>query len=296
MQLKSLLKNKRVNGWYLFWAVVVLMSVSVVLVMSGKDMSGPEQVSAIIAYSVRWSVPWLYLAFAASSLQILFSSDITRWLLRNRRIFGLCFAVGMSWQISFIICLVTVHSDYYSTEVYVLRDVIEGLTGYVFLFAMTVTSFKGTRSRMKPKHWKNMHKWGIYFLWAYAFSVYWHALYYYQDPDWVDYLYYLGGLLALSLRIAAWSKLRLQKMTGYEQRTKMSRMLSSLGVALIALGFIGAALGALWSALAYEHLWDVGVFQPLELYMPYWPFIPYLPLFVVMAGAALRVKAIRTLG
>ena len=45
----------------------------------------------------------------------------------------------------------TVHSDYYINEVYVLRDAIEGVVGYTGLLAMVITTFKFGRSRLKPK-------------------------------------------------------------------------------------------------------------------------------------------------
>lgn len=300
MTLKSVLQKKIINEWYLLALVASVLSAAVLVTMSGLDMSGAEQVSAMIAYSVRWSVPWLYLAFAASSLQLLFANDLTRWLLRNRKIMGLSFAVGMGWQVTFILWLVLGHTDYYVDEVYVLRDAIEGVVGYAFLAAMTVTSFKKTRAMMRPGHWKKLHTWGIYFLWAYAFSVYWHNLFYYPglewnyQPDWVDYVYYAGGLLAISARIAAWSKKELQKAAKQQRLAASGGGLLILAVVLMVLGGVGTVAGTLWGLMAYEYLWDTMIFQPLELYVPYWPFIPYLPLFLLMLGAALRVRALRT--
>jgi hypothetical protein len=64
---------------------------------------------------------------------------------------------------------------------------------------------------MNPRHWKLLHKGGIYWLWAYAWSVYWWNLFYYQDPVALDYIYYWGGYLAWGLRLWAWSKTRLQQ-------------------------------------------------------------------------------------
>ena len=81
--------------------------------------------------------------------------------MRNRKNIGICFAAAMGWQLLFIVWLVSVHSDYYVAEVYVLRDVIEGATGYLFLIAMTLTTFKFGRKRLKPRQWKLLHKSGI---------------------------------------------------------------------------------------------------------------------------------------
>ena len=89
--------------WNLFFVVTIPMSVAVGLQMKTLDLSMAGDVSSMIQYTVRWSVPWLYLAFAASSLAALFPGKISRWLLRNRRYIGLCFAGGMAWQLTFII-------------------------------------------------------------------------------------------------------------------------------------------------------------------------------------------------
>lgn len=60
----------------------------------------------MIQLSVRLSVPWLFIAFVASSLHVVFPSTFSRWLLRNRKIIGLCFAAAMAWQLLFILWLV----------------------------------------------------------------------------------------------------------------------------------------------------------------------------------------------
>lgn len=291
MALKTFLQQKPLNEWGLYWLVCAPMAVAMIATIAMTNVSAAEGVSSLIAYSVRWSVPWIYIAFAASSLQVLFKSDLSRWLLRNRKIFGLCFATGMTWQIGFIIWLVGWHRDYYVQEVYVLRDVIEGLTGYAFLLAMTVTSFKPWRKRLSSKQWKTLHTWGIYFLWAYAFSVYWHELFYYREPDTVDYIYFFAGLLAWLLRLAAWSRNESNK------RARDSAIVGGGNFMLVALGLFalaGAALAmissGLWEGWAYENFYGFGFTLWLELYMPYWPFIPYLPLMLASVGAYLLVS------
>ena len=289
MDIKTFLRQNIINEWRLYYLLCVPMSIAMIGTMMTVDMAAAEGVSSMIAYSVRWSIPFLYLAFAASALQQLFSSEWTRWLLRNRKIMGLSFATGMTWQISFIICLVGWHRDYYVEEVYVLRDVIEGLMGYLFLFAMVVTSFKRWRKRLTSRQLKTLHTYGIYFLWAYAFSVYWHALFYYTEPDAIDYLYYVGGLLAWSLRLAAWCKKKLLKSVAEQGNTPA--LVS--GVAILLFALFGVFSGSWWQAPAYEHLYDFGFTLWLELYMPYWPFIPYLPLLIALPGAWLLVRGWR---
>jgi hypothetical protein len=205
----ELLKSKTINGWNLFWLITAPISLVMVLTMIRVDLSSAEAVSSMIQLSVRCAVPWLYLAFAASALQVVFPGSFSRWLLRNRKIIGLCFAAAMAWQLFFILWLVGIHTEYYVNDVYVLSDVVEGVLGYTFLIAMVLTSFKFGRSRLTPKQWKLLHTSGIYWLWVYAWSVYWFNLFYYQDPAVpIDYVYYWGGFMAWGLRLCAWSKRR----------------------------------------------------------------------------------------
>ena len=204
----SALKSKYLNGWGLFALVVAPMCTAVLLQMATVDLANPRYVSSMIQFSVRLAVPWLYLAFAASSLAIIFPGLISRWLLRNRRIMGLCFAAGMAWQLLFIVWMVLGHWDYYVEEAYSYFDLAEQLPGYLILIAMTLTSFRPGRSLLGAKQWKILHKGGIYFLWGVVWSTYWFELYYYDDIQVIDYVYYWMGFAAWAVRMAAWSKKR----------------------------------------------------------------------------------------
>lgn len=206
----KLLQHKIINGWNLWLSITVPISIAVVIAMSRVDLAQAENVSSMIQFTVRCAVPLLYVVFAASSLQVLFPSPFGRWLLRNRKYVGLSFAVAMGWQLLFILWLVGIHTEHYVEEVYLLSDAIEGVAGYTFLLAMVLTSFKFGRNRLSGKQWKLLHRTAIYYLWAYAWSVYWFDLFYYDDPVLIDYVYYWAGFLAWGLRMCAWSKKQMQ--------------------------------------------------------------------------------------
>jgi hypothetical protein len=258
--------------------------------MTRTDLGTAEGVASMITLSVRCAVPLLYLAFAASSIRVLFPGPYSLWLLRNRKIFGLSFAAAMAWQALFIVWLTTVHRDYYITEVYVLRDVIEGVIGYAFLSAMTLTSFPFGRKRITPRQWKLLHKAGIYSLWVYAFGVYWWELYYYPHPDGIDYIYYWSGFLAWGLRAAAWRKKRMQASAGNESRGSTRPVFVAMGLVLIGLGLIVASAGLTWQPSAEEFLTGYTLTRWPELYLPYWPFEPYFPVFIIAFGVWLMTK------
>ena len=203
-----LLDNKRLNRWWLFSLIVVPMCIAALIEMTRIDLSSPLGVSSMIQFSVRLAVPWLFIAFATSSLAVVFPGSFTRWLLRNRRIIGLCFAAGMAWQLLFILWMVIGFWDYYVEEAYSYFDLAEQLPGYLLLFAMTVTSFRFGRSKLSETQWRILHKGGIYFLWGVVWSTYWFELFYYEDIQVIDYVYYWAGFSAWGFRMLAWSKKR----------------------------------------------------------------------------------------
>lgn len=207
----GVLQHKLINNWNLYFLIALPISLVMVTAILQTELSSGPAVSSMIQLSVRMAVPFIFLAFAASSLNFVLPSLFSRWLLRNRKIMGLCFATAMAWQGYFILWLVTIHRDYYVEEVYALSDAVEGVVGYSFLILMTLTSFKFARSRISPQNWKLLHNAGIYWLWAYAWSVYWWNLFYYHDIILLNYIYYWLGFFAWGLRMWAWSKKRWQQ-------------------------------------------------------------------------------------
>ncbi len=203
-----ILTSKFLNSWKLFTLIVIPISIAVVAAMTTVDLASPLGISSMIQISVRLAVPWLFIAFAASSLVIVFPGSFSRWLLRNRRIVGLCFAAGMAWQLFFIVWMVIGYWDYYIDEAYSYLDLAEQLPGYLLLIAMSITSFRFARNKLSARQWKILHKGGIYFLWGVVWSTYWFELFYYDDIQFIDYVYYWMGFLAWGVRVLAWSKER----------------------------------------------------------------------------------------
>jgi hypothetical protein len=291
VELKELLKTKAINKWRLFWLITGPISIAMIIAMMRTNLSSGPGVSSMIQLSVRCAIPSLYLAFVASSVRTLFTGPLSLWLLRNRKIFGLCFAAAMAWQALFIVWLVTVHHDYYIEKVYVLRDVIEGILGYFFLAAMTLTSFQFGRKHLKPKQWMHLHKIGIYSLWIYAFSTYWWALFYYPDPVLIDHVYYWGGFLAWGLRAASWRKKRLQRTEQGDPQSSAQPAFKLMGIVVMGIGLIAVTFGSPWQKASQEFTSSYAFSEWLELYLPYWPFEPFIPLFVILLGISLAMKS-----
>jgi len=290
MDLKLVLKNKAINGWNLFWLISVPMSLVMVVAVMGTDMTTAPGVSHMIGFSVRWAVPFIFLVVAASAVQTLWPGPFPAWWLRNRKHIGMCFAVAMAWQGAFIFMMSNFYRDYYFEEIYFLRDELEGSTGYIFLTAMVLTSFPFGRKYLNPKQWKLLHRSSLYFLWAYPFSVYWWNLSYYENPQPIDHLFYWSGFLAFALRIAAWGKKR-QQATQKETATSRAPLaVKVLGGALVAAGLVVAATGLQWQEQVTAFLTAPEWSATLELWLPYWPFEPYLSLFIIGLGTMLWTK------
>ncbi len=290
VDLQSVLKNRAINRWSLFWLVSIPMSIVMIIASMGADLSTGPGVSEMISFSVRWAVPFIFLVVAISSLQILFPGPLPMWLLRNRKYIGMCFAVAMAWQGLFIFIMSTFFRDYYFEDVYLLRDELEGSIGYIFLPAMVLTSFRFVSKHLSAKQWKLIHKSGLYFLFAYPFSVYWWNLYSYENPQLIDYVFYWGGFLAFTLRIAAWGKKRLQVAKKNAPEISTPPAFKVLGGVIIAVGVFVAASGLHWQEPATTYLTTPEWSANLELWLPYWPLEPYFSLFIIGLGTTLLTK------
>ena len=165
--------------------------------------------------------------------------------------------------------------------------------GYTFLIAMVLTSFKIGRRRLTQEQWKLLHRSGIYWLWFYAWSVYWFNLFYYEDPAvLVDYVYYWGGLLAWGLRNYAWGKKGSKQPAVQSNSGTLHRSLFLVsGFVVLAVGLSGASFGSAWSPQVYEFLFGFRIVESVDKFMPYFPLVPFYPLLILMFGTFLIVKS-----
>ena len=283
--------KKSVNGWGLFWVVSLAMSAVMVANALQTDLSTANGVSHMIGYSVRWAVPFVFLVVAASAVRTLFPGPLTNWWLRNRKYIGLIFAVAMAWQGFFIFLMSNFHRDYYFDEVFLLRDELEGSTGYLFLAAMVLTSFRFGRRWLTNEQWRMLHLSGLYFLWAYPFSVYFWNLFYYENPQFIDYVFYVSGFTAFALRIFAWGKRRRQKSGKSTEGGDTHFIARCLGAILVVAGIFLAATGLWWLNPASDFLLAPTWSENLYNWLPYWPFEPFLSLMIIGLGTLFATRA-----
>jgi len=63
------------------------------------------------------------------------------------------------------------------------------------------------------------------------------------------------------------------------------------GVVSIAIGLVGSSFGAAWSPQVYEFLFGFKVINFIDSFMPYFPMVPFYPLFIMIFGAYLIIKS-----
>ena len=295
----ALFKNKIINEWNLFFIISIPICILVIMQMMATDMSQGPGISHMIGYSVRFAIPIIFIVAAASSFQILFPSPFGRWWLRNRKYIGLCFAVAMAWQGAFIFILSTFTRDYYFEEIYLLRDELEGTVGYIFLTGMIITSFAFGRKHVNSHQWKLIQKGGVYFLWSYAFSVYWWNVYYYPihepfpTPEVHDYIFYWMGFGAMALRIAAWGKKRLIKAGKQNPSSNVPIAYKGIGILFIILGLIASSTAHLWIDAVNAFVTSPAWSAEMVLWLPFWPLEPFYSLLLLGLGTLFFTKAVK---
>ena len=194
-------KTPLLNGWNFFALVTLATSVTCTISLLTANTSVLQESIELVRLSVRLATPWLYLAFAAAPIYLLFPGPSSKWLMRNRRFIGLSFAVGMAWQLVFIAVVLVQHPEYSEANIFTLDSIAGRAPGYLFLTAMTLTSFRFGRRHLSQKQWKMLHKSGGYVLWFSLCATYIAASVTTPSPVYVTYA--ALGIAVLALRILA---------------------------------------------------------------------------------------------
>jgi len=196
---------RTLQGWRLFWVLALTASVIELAAWHTIDWRSGSDIRLLIGFNWRLSAPYFLLAFSASALQRLFPCAFTRWLLANRRYFGLAFASVAAWQLATIVYLGThFHAelaDIHSDSFQYVEDLI-----FVMLILMSVTSFRPVNRHMRPTTWRRLHSTGIYLLGG-LFTV--NFLYSTVNATDITYLAITSAFaLAWGLRTSVWWRRR----------------------------------------------------------------------------------------
>ncbi len=152
-------------------------------------------------WTARVGFPFFIITYSASSLLRLSPGIATKELVKNRRYWGLSFALTHTVHLAALITYLQV-----SGETRPIPVLIGGGMGYVLLFAMALTSSDRAQKAL-GKNWKRLHTLGIHWLWA-IFTISYLGRAMEHESQWTGLIGTFIALLALSLRIAAWWKSR----------------------------------------------------------------------------------------
>ena len=157
----------RFAGWPVVgWCALILIVLMTTLVaVFGTNERG---IRVVIRSSAQTSLVLFLSAFSASALSLLWPTPLTRWMLRNRRYLGVSFAVSHFIHLLAIIALVRVAPDVTIGA----TTLVGGGLAYVFIAAMTATSFDVTADWLGRRAWTRLHTAGAYYIWFIFFISY----------------------------------------------------------------------------------------------------------------------------
>lgn len=151
------------QGWNLVRnsTIIIISLLILILIFHGFN---EQSMRIAIRLTARTSCVLFLLAFSASSLRRIKSNKLTQWLLRNRRYLGLSMAVSHGFHAIAIIGVAMLSTGE------IMTDNHGGNLGYLFIIAMTISSFSYPASFLGNRGWKILHTVGMYYLWL-AFIV-----------------------------------------------------------------------------------------------------------------------------
>jgi len=139
-------------------------------------------------------------AFIASALHRAWPTPLSRWLLANRRYLGVSFAVSHFIHLAFIVALTLTSTEFKLNA----ATVVVGGGAYMFIAAMTATSFDRTAAWMGPRAWRRLHTIGVYYIWTVFFISY--APRAIRSPAYVPIVLVLLGAITLRLAVGRRSR------------------------------------------------------------------------------------------
>ena len=156
------------NGWRLTGVLSFVLAAMALAVLGvhGDDADG---LRLVIRATARTSLVLFVLAFAAAAMVELAPNDWTRWQRRNRRYLGVSFAVSHFIHLAALIALARIDQDLF-WKLTTLANIFLAGAAYVFLTAMTATSFDGAVRWLGARNWRLLHLSGGWYIWV-SFAV-----------------------------------------------------------------------------------------------------------------------------
>jgi len=156
------------QGWRLLGLLSLgLLALAGLVLALQPDVAG---VRMVIRLTARTSLVLFLLALTASAAARLWPGPWTRWQLRNRRYLGLGFAASHAIHLAAIVAFANLDpAGFHGASG--MGNIITGGLAYLFIAAMSATSFDAAAAWLGPKAWGWLHRAGIHYLWlSFLFS------------------------------------------------------------------------------------------------------------------------------
>jgi methionine sulfoxide reductase heme-binding subunit len=154
------------QGWKIVGWLGLAIALMVIIILAVQGWNEPG-IRVAIRATARTSCIIFLLAFTASALRKFWVNKYSLWLVKNRRYLGLSFALSHALHAVTIISLLVITAG---RDFNYMADNFGGHLGYIFIIAMTITSFNPTRAWLGERGWHILHGVGMYYLWI-AFMV-----------------------------------------------------------------------------------------------------------------------------
>lgn len=151
------------------WRLIGLISLALIALASFvffQNQNEIDGIRAIIRLTARTSLTLFLIAFIASSLFKLLPNDLTKWILKHRRAFGLSFVVSHLIHAIAIYQLAKLDFALFKQLTNIVSYVAGG-SCYLVILLLGITSFNPVRRLMKPQTWAKLHIFGIWYIWAF---------------------------------------------------------------------------------------------------------------------------------
>jgi DMSO/TMAO reductase YedYZ heme-binding membrane subunit len=153
------------NGWPLFWLLTLLLLAMAIglLLLTGFDTPG---LRLVIRVTARTSLALFLVAFLASAVLARWPGALGRWLVGNRRAFGLAFAASHAIHLAAIVLFA--RTDW--TGFWALSStgaIVAGSIGYAVIALLAATSFNAMVAWLGPQRWQRIHRFGLWFIWLF---------------------------------------------------------------------------------------------------------------------------------
>ena len=121
-------------------------------------LDSADPIKSWVNASAILALCYFLITFAASSVNYLVANQFTHSLLRNRRYFGLGFAITQTFHLISFTYLYLVTEEQLD-----VLTVIGGGLAYVLLYGMVATSNAQMIKKLGTRRWKNLHSTGMHY-------------------------------------------------------------------------------------------------------------------------------------